>query len=198
MVSRRYRTVHRRVAIVLIPLLAVSAITGLIYRVGRTWFGMSEETGKLVRSIHDGAYLGDAIEPVYVLIVGGGLLVLIVSGLTMWKRSDFPWATRGQPRRAHPPRRTVRWFHRVASVALVLPLAMTALTGIGFRLTQSWLGWPKARAQWLMDLHQGTLLFGKDYRVYYVLVIGLGLLVMLGSGARLLKWLRARPARAGV
>ncbi|QOJ13189.1 MAG: PepSY domain-containing protein [Planctomycetia bacterium] len=190
-----FRTIHRRVALILFPLLAVSTLTGLTYRIGRNWFQMSDETGKLVRSIHEGAYLGAAIAPGYVLLTGGGLLLLIASGVTMWRRSDL-FGTKASAgagaSRSHPPRRTVRWFHRVASLVLVLPLAVTALSGIGYRLTQSWLGWPKARAQWLMDIHQGTLLLGKDYRLYYVLVIGVGLLVMLATGARLLKLFRFR------
>lgn len=195
MKSLFFRTVHRRIALVLIPLLAVTAITGLTYRVGRNWFKMSDETGKVVRSIHEGAYLGDAVAPFYVLLTGGGLLLLIASGVTMWRRSDFPGG-RGSGgsggARSHPPRRTVRWFHRIASIVLVLPLAVTALTGIGFRLSQSWLGWPKERAQWLMDVHQGTLLFGKDYRLYYVLFTGIALLVMLATGAKLLRLFRGR------
>lgn len=194
MKSLFFRTIHRRVALVLILPLAVTAITGLTYRVGRNWFKMSDETGKLVRSIHEGAYLGDAAAPFYVLLTGGGLLLLIASGVTMWRRSDLPGgrSAASAGTKAHPPRRTVRWFHRVASMVLVLPLAVTALTGIGFRLTQSWLGWPKERAQWLMDVHQGTLLLGKDYRLYYVLFVGVALLLMLATGAKLVRLFRGR------
>lgn len=190
-----FRKIHRYVAIVVLPLLAVSALTGLVYRLGRNWFKMSDETGKLVRSIHEGGYLGETVGPFYVLLTGGGLLLLIVSGVTMWRRSDLPGGRGGDGEggtKRIPPRRTVRWFHRVASMVLLIPLAVTAVTGMGYRLTQSWLGWPKARAQWLMDVHQGTLLFGKDYRLYYILVIGLGLLVMLGSGVKLIKLFRGR------
>ncbi len=193
MKSLFFRTIHRRAALVLILPLAITAITGLTYRVGRNWFQMSDETGKLVRSIHEGAYLGDALAPFYVLLTGGGLLLLIASGVTMWRRSDLPVGRSAASAAAkHPPRRTVRWFHRVASIVLVLPLAVTALTGIGFRLTQSWLGWPKERAQWLMDVHQGTLLFGKDYRLYYVLFTGVALLLMLATGAKLVRLFRGR------
>jgi uncharacterized iron-regulated membrane protein len=185
----------------LVPLLAVTAITGLTYRVGRNWFEMSDATGKVIRSIHEGAYLGEAIAPLYVLLTGGGLLLLIVSGVTMWRRSAFP-VGRGKAvsggAKAHRPRRTVRWFHRIASIVLALPLAVTALTGIGFRLTQAWLGWPKEQAQWLLDVHQGTLLFGKDYRVYYVLVTGVALLLMLATGAKLLRLSRGRGGARSV
>ncbi len=188
MKSMLFRTIHRRAALVLVPLLVVTALTGLTYRVGRTWFGMSDEVGKQVRAVHEGAYLGEALAPVYVLITGVGLVLLIASGVTMWRRSDLPGLGRRDEGRA--PRRTVRWFHRIASLALAFPLALTALSGIGFRLSQSWLGWSEKEAKWMMDLHQGTLLFGKDYRIYYVLVVGLGLMLMLATGMKLQRLFR--------
>jgi hypothetical protein len=184
------RTAHRRIAVVALPLLAVSAITGVVYRVGRNWFGMSNETGSTVRSIHAGGYLGDALSPFYVLLMGLCLLMLIAGGVMMWRRSDVP-LLRGD---SSVPRKTFRWFHRVASMVLVLPLALTALTGMGYGLAMAWLGWPKERAQWLMDLHQGTLFFGKDHRVYYALFVGVGLLLLLGSGTPLMRLFRGGPA----
>ncbi len=193
MKSMLFRTIHRRAALVLVPLLLITALTGLTYRIGRTWFGMSDETGEQVLAIHEGAYLGEALTPIYVLITGAGLLILIASGITMWRRSDLPGPLRAHDSHAtHAPRRTVRWFHRVASLALVLPLALTALTGIGFRLSQSWLGWSEKEAKWMMDLHQGTLLFGKDYRIYYILFVGLGLLMLLGTGMKLTRLFKPR------
>lgn len=182
--SVNFRSIHRKLALVLFPLLAVSALTGLIYRVGRNWFKMSNETGAVVRSIHEGKYLGEFLSPFYVLLVGSGLLLLIGSGLTMVRRQAGASGA--------SPKRGARWFHRVVAIVLVLPLAVTALTGIGFKLTQSWFGWTKEQAQWLMDVHQGTLLFGKDHRVYYALFVGLGLLTLIVTGVRMMKWFRGR------
>lgn len=186
-----FRTLHRRLSYFLVPLLLISALTGLTYRIGRNWFKMSDETGKAVRSIHEGAYLGESLSPFYVLFAGAGLLFLLISGVTMWRRSDFPLINPPSPPNELPPRKTARWFHRIASIILLIPLAITALTGIGYRLTQSWLGWPKERAQWLMNLHQGSYL-GKDYRLYYVLFIGLGLLLMLATGIKLFRFFKLR------
>jgi uncharacterized iron-regulated membrane protein len=182
-----FRTLHRKVALVAMPFLAVSAVTGLTYRVGRNWFAMSDETGAVVRAVHAGKYLGDVLSPLYVLLVGVCLIALVGSGATMIRRR------RGA---ARPPTRNWRWLHRTVAIVLGLPLLVTALTGIGFWLTQSWLGWSKEQAQWLMDIHQGTLFFGKGPRVYYALFLGLGLFALLGSGARGLGWFgTSRPAR---
>jgi hypothetical protein len=178
-----FRAIHRKVAAVVLPVLAISALTGLTFRIGRNWFGMSEETGLVIRTIHQGAYLGEWLSPFYVLVAGLGLLALAGSGLTLLKR------------RAAAPLRPARQWHRVAALVLVLPLTASAVTGIGFRLTQSWFGWTKEEAQWLLDIHQGTLLFGRDYRAYYVIAIGTGLLALLVTGATMLGWFGARRGR---
>ncbi len=182
------RTIHRKAALVAMPLLAVSAATGLAYRVGRNWFAMSDETGEFVRAIHAGKYLGDVLSPLYVLLVGACLIGLVGSGATMIRRRRAATSS--------PPARNVRWLHRTVAIVLALPLLATALTGMGFWLTQSWLGWSKEQAQWLLDIHQGTRFFGKGPRVYYVLFLGLGLLALLGSGGKMLGlFKRSRPAR---
>ena len=48
----KLRLIHRRLSPWLFILLALSAITGLTYRVGKAWFGMDKEPGKLLMSIH--------------------------------------------------------------------------------------------------------------------------------------------------
>jgi len=171
------RLAHKKVARLVLPLLALSALTGLVFRVGRVWFGMSDETGVVVRSVHDGSWVGAWFSPFYVLVVGLGLLFLAGSGLAAFaRRSKSPNAP--------------RYWHRIAGLGLMIPLATSAITGIGFRLTQTWFGWTKAQAQWLLDIHQGTLLFGRDYRAYYVIVIGLGLLGLVTTGATMLGWFK--------
>jgi hypothetical protein len=173
------RLAHKKVARLVLPLLALSALTGLVYRVGRVWFGMSDETGIAVRAIHDGTWVGGWFSPFYVLVVGLGLLFLIGSGLGAFaRRSKSP--------------APVRHWHRIAGLGLMIPLAASAITGIGFRLTQAWFGWTKEQAQWMLDIHQGTLLFGRDYRAHYVIVIGLGLLGLVMSGASMLGWMKRR------
>jgi uncharacterized iron-regulated membrane protein len=177
-----FRAVHKKVALIVLPVLAVSALTGLVFRIGRQWFGMTEATGLTVRAIHEGKYLGEALNPIYVLVAGLGLLMLIGTGITMVRRR----------RGAVPSRRRARPLHRLVAIAVALPLTASAVTGIGFRLSQSWFGWTKEQAQWLLDIHQGTLLFGSDYRAYYVLFIGVGLLTLVVTGARMLGLLGRR------
>lgn len=159
-----------------LPLL-ISTVTGLTYRVGRYWFGMSKETGGIVLSIHEGGYLGEMLSPVYVLIVGLGGLVLLGSGVWLLSRRMPPLPP--------SPRKSQISLHRTLAAIFALPFLLTTVTGIGYRLCQSWFGWTKEEAKWIMDLHQGTWL-GTDLRAYYILVIGLGFLALIMTGLTLI------------
>ena len=68
--------------------------------------------------IHQGEYLGDQIKPIYVLLLGLGLIGMIVSGFTMIRRfsSDRP-----------PSTIDVRKIHRLLAPIFFLPLVVSAL-----------------------------------------------------------------------
>lgn len=84
-----YRTIHRIAAPILFLPFLVSAVTGVAYRIGRSWFGMSRDQAEILLEIHQGEYLGDFFIPIYVLLVGLGLLGMIATGINMlgWFRS---------------------------------------------------------------------------------------------------------------
>ena len=78
-----FRKVHRIAAPIIFLPLAVSTATGLIYRIGRSWFQMSDEVGEIFLTIHQGEYLGEFLMPIYVLLVGLGAILMLVSGINM-------------------------------------------------------------------------------------------------------------------
>ena len=78
-----WRKIHRFIAPILFLPLLLTTITGVIYRVGRSWFGMSKELGKVFLDIHQGAFLGADLRTFYVLLDGLGLIGLIITGLVM-------------------------------------------------------------------------------------------------------------------
>ncbi|MEB3212671.1 MAG: PepSY domain-containing protein, partial [Leptolyngbyaceae bacterium] len=82
-IKRNQRWVHRLVgAIACLPLL-VSAVTGIAYRLGNAWFGLSQSQASLLMTLHEGRYLGNTLKPLYVLSVGIGLVVLLITGIQM-------------------------------------------------------------------------------------------------------------------
>lgn len=84
MVFRRtVRNAHRTLApIILIPFL-ITAISGICYRLGKSWFGLSRDQVHFLMVIHEGEYLGKFLEPIYVLLNGLGLLFMIGTGIVM-------------------------------------------------------------------------------------------------------------------
>lgn len=92
---RTFRQIHRTVApLVLLPLL-VTVTTGLVYRLGKSWFGLSRDQVHILMVIHEGEYLGHQLEPIYVLLNALGLLFMLTTGIGMLlqnisKASWFP------------------------------------------------------------------------------------------------------------
>ncbi len=88
---RHFRELHRMIApVVLLPLL-VTIFTGIVYRLGKSWFGLTREQAHFLMDIHEGTYLGETLEPIYVLINGLGLMWMLVTGSAMlwqsWQKS---------------------------------------------------------------------------------------------------------------
>ena len=172
------RSLHRRLAPVIMLPLVLTVLSGMAFRVGRSWFGLSGDFGRWMMAVHEGRYLGEPLVPLYVLSVGLALLAMIGSGLSLLGRGKLR-----------------SWHARLAPL-LVAPLLVSAITGISFRLGKAWFALPAPAARWLLQLHQGSYL-GKDLRVFYVLLLGLGALALLGTGLGMTRVWRRRSAGLG-
>ncbi|MBO0348346.1 PepSY domain-containing protein [Phormidium pseudopriestleyi FRX01] len=171
-----FRKLHRKSApIVFLPLL-LSALTGVAYRLGRTWFGIPEEVADFFMTIHQGEFLGNPLVPVYVLFVGLGLLGMIVTGFTLIK-----W--QGKAPKVQP-KKDWRWFHKFLAPIAFVPLFVSAITGIGYRLGKAWFGLSSEQASILLKIHQGSYL-GTTFKVFYVLLVGVSLGVLLITGIQM-------------
>lgn len=89
----KFRQLHHRVApIVLLPLL-ITVFTGVSYRLGKSWFGLSRDQVHFLMVIHEGEYLGPTLEPIYVLFNGLGLLWMLITGgmmlINSWKKTRW-------------------------------------------------------------------------------------------------------------
>lgn len=181
--SVAFRKLHRRIApILFLPLLA-SALTGVAYRLGRSWFGIPSSVANFFMVIHQGEYLGQPLVPIYVLLVGLGLIGMIVTGLTMIKRPSN--------RPQEQTKLTIQKLHQILAPIIFLPLLVSAVTGIVYRLGKDWFGLSNEQAAIFLRIHQGTYL-GGFWRVVYVFLIGLGLVVMLITGIKMTSIFRKR------
>ncbi|BFM40225.1 PepSY domain-containing protein [Synechocystis sp. LKSZ1] len=180
-----FSKIHRKIApILLIPLL-LTAVSGLAYRLGRSWFGLDDEFGELMMSLHEGRFLGDGLVPFYVLLMGLGLLGLLITGLVVFRK-------RRALSRNHP---TQNWrrYHYMVALAAALPLLISLLTGIAYRLGVNWFGVSEESAEILLVIHQGAYL-GSALKPFYVLGLGLSLLALIITGLQMLGVLRQWPS----
>ncbi|MBE9143154.1 PepSY-associated TM helix domain-containing protein [Planktothrix mougeotii] len=189
MQNLQFRKFHRKIApIVFIPLF-LTAFTGMVYRLGRTWMGLSEEKADILLMIHQGEFLGKPLVPIYVLLVGLGLIAMIITGLTMVRLA--------QQKRKNPSKNTplnARKVHQILAPITFLPLFISALTGILYRIGKTWFGVPSEVSKFLLGIHQGTY-FGPFGRTIYIALIGLGLITMLITGLNLTGIFRKKRAK---
>lgn len=176
---------HRALALWVALPLALSALSGMAYRLGRHWFGLSKDSASWLMDLHTGAWLGAWGSSLYLAIVAAGLLTMILTGcILLFKRgSKVP----------------SRMRHRILGAVLMVPLAATAVTGISYKLGVEFFGISDASQRILMQIHQGSWM-GRPVTPFYVLLIGSGLLAVLISGLKISPWWRkkARPNHSAV
>jgi uncharacterized iron-regulated membrane protein len=77
-----------------------------------------------------------------------------------------------------------KWHSNFAPIVM-LPLLVTVLSGVTYRLAKDWFGLSKDQVHFLMSIHEGEYL-GDTLKPFYVLLNGLGLLSMLITGGVML------------
>ncbi len=164
------RKFHRLLAPWLVIPLLLTLVSGVAYRLGRAWLGITKETGGKILDVHTGAWLGTTGSVLYVILVGSGLLALIGTGFYLVLKSR----AKGNP----------RVLHRLLGAVFLLPLAASAITGIAFKVGEEWFHFPDSTLSLLMTIHQGSWL-GKAAVPFYVLTIGLGLLILAITGLQM-------------
>lgn len=183
---------HRRVAPILCLPLLITSVTGLIYRIGKNRFGLSDDAGTWMLRLHDGRVLSDRLAPLYVLCMGVGLITLLVTGISLFIRRS-----RGNRSAASSLRMSFRVFHRSLSPILFLPLLISALTGIAYRVGQAWLGLEDKYVKVFLKIHEGAYLSPKLH-LAYVSLVGIGLVALLVTGIPMLGLFRNASAGPSV
>lgn len=171
-----FRKLHRQSAPILFIPLLLTALTGVVYRLGLSWFDLPDGVADFLMKIHEGGFLGQPLVPFYVLLIGLGLLGMIATGLVMLK-----------PQRQSTTNKSkldFRRFHRFLVPITFIPLILSAVTGVGYRLGKAWFGLPNDQVAFLLKIHQGSYL-GPTFRAFYVLLLGLGLIGLLITGLQM-------------
>ena len=93
----------------------------------------------------------------------------------------------------------LRRLHAAMAPFVLLPLLLTACTGMTYRLLRDWAGLGRDQAHVLMVVHEGEWLrplLGPSGETLYVLLNGLGLIWMLATGASMV-WQRLQRSSGG-
>ena len=77
-----------------------------------------------------------------------------------------------------------RQFHKSLAPWVFLPLFISALTGLFYRISKDVLGYSRDEVHWLMSLHEGEWL-GDNGELIYVFLNSLGLIWMLLTGFKM-------------
>ena len=79
----KFRQFHKMLAPwVFLPLI-ISAFTGLFYRIAKDMLGLSRDEVHWLMSLHEGEWLGENGELVYVILNSIGLIWMVLTGLGM-------------------------------------------------------------------------------------------------------------------
>ncbi len=84
---------------VFLPLF-ISALTGTLYRISKDLLGYSRDEVHWLMSLHEGEWLGDNGELIYVIFNSLGLIWMLLTGFQMFsKKFLFPKkVTKGEPK----------------------------------------------------------------------------------------------------
>ena len=74
-----------------------------------------------------------------------------------------------------------RQFHKALAPWVFLPLLISSITGLLYRISKDLLGYPRDQVHWLMSLHEGEWL-GDNGELIYVFLNSIGVLWMLMTG----------------
>ncbi len=77
-----------------------------------------------------------------------------------------------------------RQFHKAMAPWVFLPLFISTLTGLFYRVSKDLLGYSRDEVHWLMSLHEGEWL-GEKGELIYVCLNSIGLLWMLLTGIKM-------------
>lgn len=165
------RVFHRKAAPWIGVGLVFSALTGMAFRLGRSWFDLDSRTGGFLLSMHSWDWLGGWMSLGVLVVLGVGILSLLATAVSML------WQAR--KKLFHSPK-AFRLAHRLLGLALLLPLAVSAVTGVAYRMVELNDGSDET-LDFLMDLHTGGWI-GRGASPYYVAALGLAVLALSSTG----------------
>ena len=175
----KLRVFHRKAAPWIGVGLIFFALTGMAFRLGRSWFDLDSRKGGVLLSLHSWDWLGGWGSLAMLVLLGSGIVLLITSAISML------WQTR---KKLFQSPQAFRLVHRLLGLVLLLPLAVSVVTGVAYRVVELRDGSDET-LDFLMDLHTGGWI-GRGVSPYYIAVLGIAVLGLSFTG-----WKVGRPKK---
>ena len=166
--NKAFRKLHLQLAPIFLVFLLATAVTGIITGLGSRFGELPTDLNNILLGIHQGRFLGSAIVPFYVLLMGLGVFTM---GLTTLISSSGDRLISGQTKSE------VLSAYKVLTPLIVFPLAVCVETGVAYRLGTDWLNMPSQQTEIFLSIHHGASL-GTVLGTFYTLLTGIGLIIL--------------------
>ena len=165
--KRSFRTLSRLLIPILCCCIIITALTGVLFGLSDRLRPLPNIVANGLIAIHQGAFLGSNLSPLYVLLIGLGVFFLGLKTVMSGRYNLlFQFA---------PP--ILINFCRAIALILVIPVAVCAETGVAYRLGTDWFNISESQTASFLAIHSGIAL-GSLPGISYILVSGLGLIIL--------------------
>ena len=164
-----FRILYRQLILIISCCLLVTALTGIIVGLNNRLIQLPDQIVRILIGLHQGAFLGDKLAPIYVLLLGLGVFALGLKVMAEGKYNNLPSES------------TAPIFAnvcRIIGLILVIPLAVCVETGIAYRLGADWLGMSSSETAGFLSVHGGYS-FETPFDLFYLLAVGATLIALL-------------------
>ena len=159
---------YRQLVKIISCCLLVTTLTGIVIGSNNRLIQLPDRIIKILINLHQGAFLGDKLVSIYVLLLALGVFSLglkIVAG-----KNNRPLFGSVAP--------IVADLCRIIGLALTIPLAICVETGLAYRLGTDWLGMSNTQTSGFLSVHGGDF-FAKPLDIFYLLAVSTALISLL-------------------
>lgn len=135
-------------------------LTGILIGLGERLILLPNIIIRILISLHQGAFLGNEIAPIYVLLLGAGVLFLSFKVVVEGKYNLLF--------QSMPP--FIANTGRMIVLIMIIPLAICVETGVAYRLSVDWFDMPSQETSKFLSIHGGSF-FGTSLGIFYLLIV---------------------------
>ena len=148
--------------------LLVTTLTGIVIGLDNRLIQLPDRVIEVLINLHQGAFLGDKLVSIYVLLLALGVFSLGLK-IVASKRDRLLF-------RSVAP--LIADLCRITGLILIIPLAVCVETGLAYRLGTDWLRMSSTKTAGFLSVHGGDF-FTKPLDIFYLLAVSIALILLL-------------------